>query len=411
MRYDSVLNYVRKILKNSHIQTNILDDSLENFGLIDGGLRNSLYQNFDSKEELQINRTCIEQNAVYYFNDVYYCSYVIMWLPKEEKTEFLIIGPYVNQKVGRDQIYRMMDNLHISQDMFLMLENYYYNMPQIFSESQFKNLISTLADEIWQGNDNYKVYICDNNFFQKMSDMNLNNMSVEEIQLSYVNMKALESQYEFENRCMNAVSSGNQNLIDQLIVQESGRYISSRTANSLRDYKNYMIIFNALLRKAAEYGGVHPVYLERLSAKFAARIEAVTSSEENMLLREMLHRYCLLVHNRSVKQYSATIQKMVNYINLNLKEDLSLKILAERLHLSASYLSTLSKKELGMTLTDYVNNQRIEYAIFLLNVTSMQVQEIASDCGFNDITYFTRTFKKFKGMTPTRYRELISKKI
>lgn len=80
---------------------------------------------------------------------------------------------------------------------------------------------------------------------------------------------------------------------------------------------------------------------------------------------------------------------------------------AERLKMNSSYLSTLFKKENGTTLTDYVNQKRVEHAIFLLNSTSLQVQSIAQQCGIPDVNYFSKTFKKIVGKTPMEYRKNI----
>ena len=60
-----------------------------------------------------------------------------------------------------------------------------------------------------------------------------------------------------------------------------------------------------------------------------------------------------------------------------------------------------------MTLTDYVNNKRVEHALFLLNTTTMQIQAIAQHCGIPDVNYFTKTFKKHIGKTPKEYRDSV----
>ena len=65
------------------------------------------------------------------------------------------------------------------------------------------------------------------------------------------------------------------------------------------------------------------------------------------------------------------------------------------------------KKETGSTLTEYVNRKRVEHAIFLLNSTNLQIQEIAAACGIPDVNYFTKIFKKQVGNTPKEYREKI----
>jgi len=87
--------------------------------------------------------------------------------------------------------------------------------------------------------------------------------------------------------------------------------------------------------------------------------------------------------------------------------DQTLNTHAALLNVSPSYLSTLFRKETGITLTEFVNRKRAEYGVLLLNTTSMQVQAIAQHCGISDINYFTRIFKKYIGKTPKEYRNSI----
>ena len=100
----------------------------------------------------------------------------------------------------------------------------------------------------------------------------------------------------------------------------------------------------------------------------------------------------------------------MNYIFVNLENDLSLQRIAAEFSMNKSYLSTLFKKEMGMTLTEYVNQTRIKRAIYLLNTEDMPIQEIAQWCGIPNLSYFTRIFKKEKNMRPSQYREMITKK-
>lgn len=109
-----------------------------------------------------------------------------------------------------------------------------------------------------------------------------------------------------------------------------------------------------------------------------------------------------------MKGYSLLVQKVITRIDSDLTTDLSLKTQAHLLDVNPSYLSTLFKKETGLTLTDYVNKKRVENAVFLLNTTTMQIQTIAQYCGIADVNYFTKIFKKYIGKTPKEYRGDIS---
>jgi YesN/AraC family two-component response regulator len=134
-------------------------------------------------------------------------------------------------------------------------------------------------------------------------------------------------------------------------------------------------------------------------------------NEDKDVHREMLRKYCMLVQKNSTTGYSPLMQKVINYISQHLNEqDLTLNNTASALSLNKSYLAGIFKKETGETFTYYVNRKRIDHAIFLLNTTNHQIQEIAATCGIPDMTYFTRIFKKQKGMTPTQYRRMIAGK-
>ena len=172
--------------------------------------------------------------------------------------------------------------------------------------------------------------------------------------------------------------------------------MENRADTLLRDYKNYSIILNTLLRKGAEVGLVHPIHIDKLSSYFGRKIETITSFEQGKaLFAEMIRKYCFLVKNHSLKAYSLLVQKVITRIDTDLTMDHSLKTYAELLNVHPSYLSSLFRKETGVTLTEYVNQKRVEHGVFLLNTTNMQIQTIAQQCGFSDINYFTRIFKKF----------------
>ena len=108
-----------------------------------------------------------------------------------------------------------------------------------------------------------------------------------------------------------------------------------------------------------------------------------------------------------MKQYSSLIQKVIKLVDTDLTADLSLKAISKELNVNPSYLSNQFKKVTDSTLTDYVNQKRVEYAILLLNTTSLQIQTIAQYCGISDVNYFTKIFKRIVGKTPSEYRKFI----
>lgn len=101
------------------------------------------------------------------------------------------------------------------------------------------------------------------------------------------------------------------------------------------------------------------------------------------------------------------LTKTENYICSNLQEDLSLEELAAQVGVSATHLGRLFKKKNGCTIMDYVIQKRLELAKELLKDPELSVSAIAFKTGYNNYSYFTKSFKKFTGMTPREYRRTL----
>ena len=221
----------------------------------------------------------------------------------------------------------------------------------------------------------------------------------------------LERRYAVENELIDAVSKGLSHKAEMFFTNvKPENALESRLTDSLRNTKNYMIILNTLLRKAAEQGKVHPYHIDVVSSDFALRIEAIQNANEcEDLLKYMVKKYCRLVNKHSQRNYSLLIQKVITQIETDISSDLGLNNLATIFDVNPSYLSSLFKKETGSTLTEYVNKMRVERAKELLVSTNIQIQNIAQRCGMLDVNYFTKTFKKYTDLTPKKYREKYTK--
>lgn len=216
----------------------------------------------------------------------------------------------------------------------------------------------------------------------------------------------MELRYEHENRMMDAISHGDLRTAEGITDAFSASVFEERTPDPLRNLQNYCIIMNTLCRKAAENGGVHPIHLNEISSKVARKIEELRNvSAIPGFMKEIITSYCRLVRAHSTQNYSSTVQKAILYIEGNLQNDLRLSTVADAISISSGYLSALFKKETGQTLTDFATHKRMDHACHLLRSTDLQIQTIAQYCGFLDLHYFCRVFKKATGTTPTAYRK------
>ena len=102
-----------------------------------------------------------------------------------------------------------------------------------------------------------------------------------------------------------------------------------------------------------------------------------------------------------------TLNNSLKYIENHYKEPITTKALAELSHVSEGHFCHIFKETFGKTAKEYINFVRVGKAKNLIKTTDMTIVEIAFCCGFTDANYFSRTFKKYMGATPTSLREAI----
>ncbi len=102
-------------------------------------------------------------------------------------------------------------------------------------------------------------------------------------------------------------------------------------------------------------------------------------------------------------QKSGTLKQVIQFIEHNYDQQLTLSDLASEAGMSPKYFCRYFHAMTNRTPMNYLNYYRIEMACVLLTTTTHSITEIAFDCGFNDLNYFIRCFKKYKGISPKKY--------
>ena len=93
------------------------------------------------------------------------------------------------------------------------------------------------------------------------------------------------------------------------------------------------------------------------------------------------------------------------YINEHLADDLSVQALCSRFRISRSEMYSIFKEYFNSSVADFVKNRRLNRACALLRETELPVNKIAEQCGIPDYNYFSKTFKKYCGMSPREFRK------
>lgn len=112
--------------------------------------------------------------------------------------------------------------------------------------------------------------------------------------------------------------------------------------------------------------------------------------------------------NRDIEdiQYDKTIEGVLNYINSNLENDLSIDTIASEFFISKYYLMRKFKNQIGSSIHNYVVQKRLILARSLIS-DGLSMSSVCSRCGFNDYSSFVRAFKKVYGVSPSNYNPTI----
>lgn len=405
MNYEKELDFFRKILENYRINSCIITNGDTSYRMADRGLRDSLGLSEDYDQLFCTHHETLTENTIFLLTDSFSCNYIFILLPETDNKKTFIAGPYIDREFTQKMVIDAANQYDIAPALRNQIEKYYTTIPVYADKDIVSSLFISLAEILWGSMDNFTVKSLsliapERNFPEVVERLG------QHIDDPLLAMKMLESRYEGERKLMQAVSQGITHKAEQMISNSTELMLEMRVPDPVRNMKNYVIVANVLLRKAVEQGGVHPFYIDGVSSDFARKVEKIRTVQEGIdMMHDMIYKYCALVKNHSMKNYSLLVQKVVTVIDSDLTADLSLHSQAQMLNVNASYLSTLFKKETGMTLTEYVTKKRIEHAAFLLASTNLQIQTIAQNCGIYDVNYFTKMFKKQTGKTPREYRE------
>jgi len=139
--------------------------------------------------------------------------------------------------------------------------------------------------------------------------------------------------------------------------------------------------------------------LEKVTEKSRMAYEA--KKEEK--IKKELTSYDMELRKTSADK---VIKKVLEILENEYKEDLSVDALAERVYLSNSYLSYIFKKYTGKTIMKYITDLKLDKAKEILTNGTMKIADVAAEVGYRDISYFCSQFKSKFGMTPTQFRNI-----
>lgn len=218
--------------------------------------------------------------------------------------------------------------------------------------------------------------------------------------------RSLEEEYSFYQ----AVSSGDMEFVQKNCSQDvftkpEGMGILSM--NPLINIKYHFVITVAMITRHCVNMGMELEQAYRLSDFYILKMDSCTSIEAISHLHHSMALdftgKMLLLKKSSV--ISKSIVLCMDFIYKHLNTRITVQMLAEYTGLSSSYLSRLFKQELGISISDYILEKKIEKAKNLLQYSDYSLIDIATYLAFSSQSHFIQTFKKAVGLTPKKYRD------
>jgi two-component system, response regulator YesN len=199
------------------------------------------------------------------------------------------------------------------------------------------------------------------------------------------------------------------------LIQKLNGYFSNwekddehTTAHSLHYfYQDYLqLIFYVLKVKGIQ---ANQVFAQNLLTEKPERVLTSLTS---------LHEWVIYITEiamnqlHSSREKSSVIDLVKQFISENIGEhQLSRELIANHVYLNPDYLTRIFKKQTGLPISDYLIQQRMDYAKKLLRDTEFSISEIALSVGYSNFSYFSTLFKKTTQKNPKEYRELSKKRI
>lgn len=314
----------------------------------------------------------------------------------------IIVGPVLYSRLSEVSIKGIINDLHLKINKDEMVR-YYHSLP-VLSNLNFLNLSMVLYYMLYQ----QKLDMVD--ILQKNMLLEKEKFEVEQpdICISEHRQNLLTHVDPLaEKKIFACIKEGKkEDLIQSLrgLSEEGNLGVLSKTSH-LRSQKNSAIAAITLATRAAVDGGLFPEIAYTLSDLLIQNLEEIKESKAIIpFLENALLEFSERVKNGKLQKYSKPINACQNYIFTHLYEDIRLSHLAKIAALNSSYLSFLFKKEVGISVSEYIQRAKIDEAKSLMTYTRHSLSEISTLLNFHDQSHFTKVFKKHTGVSPKQFK-------
>lgn len=397
MENDLFLRLIKNLTGVNAIKIDNYDKDLRSFE--EKYCFNSTLQPMFTREALSLMINSSEAETIYEIVDS--INVCIVFFKFCDKT--FIVGPYVQKEYSESTLEPILVNNNLPASTLISLRLYYTAFPIMYS-SQLQSTLSA----IMQSFDPSVIAF----HYRKLTGF-IQDTPEEKLRtnIDTTDYSVIYRRYDDEHRFLDMIKNGDiENAKNAFNIMSA----SSVNYDFMKDNPSYsnpavsFAILRVLARKAAEDSGLSVITINAITQKYVQLMDSsLNASSHQKYIQDMLIELTGAVHEHklSLGDYSITIQKVMEYVELHLGNEITMSSLSEFTNMSISHLSKVFKKETGQTISEHIAKKRCEKAASFLKSTDYAIQDISSFVGYQDNNYFVKVFKKIYGVTPSLYRK------
>lgn len=217
---------------------------------------------------------------------------------------------------------------------------------------------------------------------------------------------ALHNPYQQELREKNSIRVGDLDMLTASLQEVYVGRVGRLSADPLRQAKYNAVAVIVLASRSAIEGGLSPELSFSMADSFIRQVDESRNEAVVMAyMRQAEMEYCKVVHNLSAAAEQPLVAACKTLVTQQLHAKLEVQGLARELGVTPKHLSDTFSRQTGMTLKDYIIQQKLHAAKLRLVYTDDSYDDIAYAYGFASQSHFGREFKKREGMTPGQFRK------
>lgn len=224
-------------------------------------------------------------------------------------------------------------------------------------------------------------------------------------------LSILHDPMSLESRFYEAVQTGNIEYVEADLERGDFAKMEGKgvlSSNPVQNLKYHFVISIALIARVCAVAGMTQEQAYRLSDFYINKADESDSIDD-----------IIAIHKRMVRDYTGRMQILqkdkgtsivvshsLEYIYSHIHDRITIEAISEHVSISPSQLSRLFKKELGVSVSEFIRRKKLERAKNMLQYSDYSYIEIANYLAFASQSHFVSSFRRYVGMTPKKYRDL-----